>query len=439
MAIQVTSHRLADFWGSVLNPGSNAMLCVLGDSKSTDASTASNLPYGLQASLESQSSIVARSCRVGGLNSGLSYAATLTTAGGSITQATIQSDQTVIGQQCPAVLTGAFSAGSIWATNSNPSPIGSCCVVYTGNQSWSATSGDWKAVLANLSGYAAGDWTSSQNVMARVLYYRHSGGVTTNRFRTTRAATVNNTTVDMSGTASVQYVDIDCGNGAGAPDVRMIPDGTVSPDADETGKAAVILGCIFYQHASTVPTPGIGIMDASLGGHTSTSLLGALGGGASPTSVAARVQEWFNAMRIGKRYHFIIDIGQNAATNETSELNAGTVTTYKANIVALVNRARAIAPDCKILLCNPYATAYTTTNNDTKGLALLAVAREMGCSYWNGYRKFGRPVSGNAAITTDGIHPTNNGAATWGACMVNDGKTALEAVSYATKRIVGGG
>jgi hypothetical protein len=255
--------------------------------------------------------------------------------------------------------------------------------------------------------------------------------------------TVNTVGINMaSNPGTVQYVDVSCGTGAGIPKVRL----AVTGSYNETNTTACILAPIFYRGTAGSPLAGVGLADLSTGGHTSASLLAALGGGGSPTVSLSLIQQHLAAMTLGKQVAVVVDIGQNATGSETTQCDAGTVTAYKANALAVVNQTRSLFPGCKILLVNPRTSynntgpsGYSETNNRTKGLALYQIAQEQGCSYFNLYERIGRPVTTICPTTVDAIHNTNNGAILEAGVMWSALVDAYGANRRAIKRVRGGG
>lgn len=438
-----TEHNLESFASLVVPETANAMVYWAGDSKSTDASTDSNYPYGAMTAWKFRANFVARMTRSIGPFA-TAYAGTITQDGSSGTVFQPQNSVSTVGQQVPSTAAGAanaVAAGSVVATNGSPTPIGYWCKVYNANRS--AGGEEWSSALNNLSGYAGGDWTSGVEVIARFCWYAHANGPTTMNVVTLRGSnTVNTVGINMaSNPGTVQYIDVSCGTGAGIPKVRL----AVTGSYDETNTTACILAPIFYRGTAGSPLPGVGLADLSTGGHTSASLLAALGGG-TPTVSLALIRQHLAALTLNKPVGVVIDIGQNATGSETTQCNAGTVTAYKANVLAVINQTRSLFPSAKILLVNPRtsynntgATGYTETNNRTKGLALYQLAREQGCSYFNLYERIGRPVTTFCPTTVDAIHNTNNGAIIEAGVMWSALVDSWDASIRGLKRARGGG
>lgn len=416
MATPILHWNLEAFSSEIVNSGLHVCITGVGDSKMTDSSTAGSFMFGLQSSLKSNLPIVGRLVRAE--QGPPARAGTITVDGGQGTQYNTPS-----GTQNPTALTGGISAGAIWATNGSPTPIAAWTKIYTSNRDWFAPH-EWKCALNGLTTYPDGDWTVGKHVMARVIYYAHGTSLPNAVIEGYRGASLANAQlVDMTANpGTVRYADVNCGAGAGTPEVRVRVSTVSSPNYDETGKQITILGVLFFVHDGVGNrTPGITLADISTGGLTAATMLSSLGAGASPRAVNARVREFLAIIR---PTHFVVDEGQNLTAGQSTLLDAGNYAAYKAEVDAVVvelqsaSASYGIAP--KFLLCNPYATGYTATHNNAKGQALLEIAQARGLSYLNTYELFGRPpVAGNPGFTGDGIHPTENGSASWAGPVAN--------------------
>lgn len=418
-------YNLEEIAAALCPSSANVMVCAVGDSTITDSSSASNVPFGWQRSMQFNAPIVARMGRVVGPFA-TAHAVSVAQGGGNYTTTSPQSTAANIGQQCPTAAQGAggtaVAAGSIYAANQSPSPNPVQCYVYNNNQSWSAGN-DVTYTLNGLSGYKEGDWTAGVPVMGRLMFYANANALPNARTVAGRSSQVSNVATDHTTSPGTnRYQDADCGSGAGTPYLATRVDQTVSPDYNETNKNQTLTSVLFFKHdGAGNPLKGIGIMDMAIGGHTTESLLAQLGGGASPAAVYARIKEWLANHKLGKRFYFPISIGINLTSAESTELSAGTKTTFKNNLKALVAHLRLIEPDCLISLNAPHMTpGYTVLHCTTKWQAMLEVAQEVNCGFFNRYAMLGRFVSNGNAVTggasgTDYTHPSANGAEVIGA------------------------
>lgn len=425
MSAPTIQHNLKAIAEALCSESANAWVCGVGDSTVTDTSSASNIPFGWQRSMQFNAPIVARMGRAGQAFAA-AHGVSVGQGGGSYTTTSPQSTAANIGQQCPTTSQGAggtaVAAGSIYAANQAPSPNPMHCLVYNGPQSWAAGN-DVTWTLNDLPGYKEGDWTAGAPVMGRLMFYANANGLPNARTVAGRSSQVSNVATNhTTNPGTNRYQDADCGSGSGTPYIATRVDQTVSPDYDETNKNQTLEGVLFYKHdGAGNPLKGIGIMDMAIGGHTTESLLAQLGGGASPAAVFARIKEWVANHKLGKRFVFMLSIGINLTSAESTELSAGIKTTIKNNLKALVAILRAIEPDCLICICAPHMTpGYSVLHCETKWQAMLEVAREVNCSFWNRYRVLGRYVTNGNAVTggvsgTDFTHPSANGAELIGA------------------------
>lgn len=264
---------------------------------------------------------------------------------------------------------------------------------------------------------------SGSMVSARVRSYRQAGTDASPAY-----TTVNTTSLTLNtGTAALpSYLDVDCGTGANAPGVGIIENST-----DETSKCLYLGPPVFYRGTPGSRTTGFGFCHMATGSYTSENVLAAFGGGGSPTCSVANVRLYLQHAGFTPNF-ILLDVGQNTSGTENTELTAGTQTTYKANMQAILTQIATVysgmsAPMPYIILCNPYATGYTTTHCETKGRALYNLARSNGCGFIDMFQFLNRHGTGTEWYTEDGIHPsgpavnshslTGNGAECWAATL----------------------
>lgn len=119
-------------------------------------------------------------------------------------------------------------------------------------------------------------------------------------------------------------------------------------------------------------------------------------------------------------------VGENQTAGETTELDAGTSTTFKTNYRAMVNRVIASCVSLgvgvpRLWFEAPYQTLKSATNNLTMSQAIYELAQEYGAAFTDLYqlvppvaaRTTGRVSTGvaiDSRYTPDSIHPGYTGA-----------------------------
>lgn len=113
-------------------------------------------------------------------------------------------------------------------------------------------------------------------------------------------------------------------------------------------------------------------------------------------------------------------IGENQTATETTELNAGTYTTYKSNLRAAIARTVAacnsLGTQPLLWIEAPYQTLKSATNNAAMSAACYELAQELGCAFTDLYqlvppvaaRITGRISTGvliDSRLNSDSIHP----------------------------------
>lgn len=235
----------------------------------------------------------------------------------------------------------------------------------------------------------------------RVRSYRNAGTDATPSY-----TTVNTTTLTLNtGTAGMTYLDVDCGTGANAPGVGIVENSVV-----ETGLNLYLGPPVFYRGTPGVRTTGFGISHIANGGHKPEDVLAALGGGASPTCTAANAR-WY-LQNVGFTPNFVLlDIGQNLnAGAESNELNAGTSTTYRANINAILDQINTLYAGISgatapfVIIVNPTRSGYTDLHCETKGRCLFSIAQQRNCGFLDMIQLMPYNTTGTGWWTEDDIH-----------------------------------
>lgn len=379
------SYKLSLFSKPLLS-GEDFPLCLIGDSKITDASTEANLGFGIQRTWNVPA-WSGRSIRTHGGPPAWGGAVFFTATGGSIFS------------RNPAA---AFGSG-ISGINPNiaAEKVYSAANRTDGND-------EWKASIRDLNNYASGNWTASNYVKARIVYYANSTGTSmrlVGRRERSEGSDLYNSDVDtatvidfannsgLSLPGPMQYAEASCGNGSGNPSVSL----RTAAGIDESSKNFNIIGVRFYRtDAGGIYQPGFSIMDVAFGGGTTLTALSNIGGGSSPNTDAAAAIKWFDLM--GAPKYWLVEVGQNLTVTESTELAAGTKTEYKTNVSNIISRINTICAGYTspttpiILLVSPYKTGYSSTVSETRSTALYELAQEnSNVCFIDGYQLMGNP------------------------------------------------
>lgn len=266
----------------------------------------------------------------------------------------------------------------------------------------------------------AGNWTvGGDAIKCRLIYFQNAGGPTTLQWTPTRANTAAGTpvTINASGSESVQYVDciVNASSGPTATGTRVVArliatgaGGTGSAD-DESNKVLPMIGARMWRYTQAT---GLQMAFWANSGWKSTDFVN--------TSLVSdtHLDSWLGALDWPG--HLMLQIGQNQTAGETTELDAGTNTTYRANIVAILTRmfARYAANSRgrpKVLFIAPYDTSRTAVNYAAVAAALYSIAQEYGAGFINLQALTCAPraiISTDIAtvLTRDNVHPSLTGA-----------------------------
>ena len=369
--------------------GDDFRLCLIGDSKTTDGSTNSNLGFGINRTW-SPPAWVGRAGHVyGGPPAWAASVYAIGSAG-------------ALANPAPG---DVFPGSGISGVNPNI-----CHEKRFTSDLSSGPDGDWYFQLNDLAQYAVGDWTSGRTCKARAVWYATSTGVVGGTFigRRERSegegqfqAAANTVTVDfttnnaLAAPGPMQYTDVNCGILAGSPNITWRNPQTAY---DETNKNYNILGArIYLTDGSGNPLTGFSLMDVAQGAKTSVDIYSNIGGGVSPLTSSVNAIKWFDLM--GAPNYWIIELGQNLTGAEAAELSAGTYSTYKTNIANIIDRINTICANYTvpvlnpvILLISPYQTAYTSTTSSSRSQALYELSQERSnVCFIDGYALLGTP------------------------------------------------
>lgn len=413
----------------------------MGDSKTTDGSTGANLGYGMARTFN----VPQWKFRVGravmGPEPWAVWGQSVTTWGTATVRdpgATFGGGQTLL---CPVQCTEFnFTSDNVTAGSVIASAIMVDCFNYA--------SGD---PFTSLASFARQTWYRDTNQVASV---RVSGGRNTNAADSAwTLGGYTDVTATTNGVAGWQYTDATCGSGTGRP-IVAIRENSI---AENTGGAdRLIVGPrVFFRGTTGSPVTGFGLGDIALGALNALTLLRMIGGdGANrTTSVANCAWHWTNTYQNPNIVH--LDIWQNisGSPDVSTELNAGTGTTMRAQMVALADQINLIAdtagaPRPIIIFCNSYRTGYSDLHYETRASVLYELAQAYGgafidytqlmarsalsTSWWCGNEDV-HPTGGNqagASISTTGVvaggsgRILGNGAEYWASTLWNAGMGA---------------
>lgn len=279
-----------------------------------------------------------------------------------------------------------------------------------------------QAYLNDLLNYASGDPWGGQQVSVRLPYYQKTGHVPSLRVRSYRYtgtdytvaganfSTINTTAITVdTGSGAWTYLDSDCGTGAGPPGV-----GIVENSQTENGTRFYSGTITWFKGTPGTRTTGFGLSSIATGGYTTQSLLRCLGGdGASRTCSEANVGIYLANTCFWPNF-VMLDIGQNLWGSESTELAAGTQTTFRTNIAAILDQLNRIydlnsQPRPFVVLCNHTSSGYTQTTMETKGRVLFDLARQYGYGFIDRIQTMPRDCTTVQAVTSatvSGAGPT---------------------------------
>jgi hypothetical protein len=240
-----------------------------------------------------------------------------------------------------------------------------------------------------------GDWTASGGtITARLIYFRSSYAPTGLTWRTTRGGTVSNTvTFNPNGADGVTYVDANFAAATTASNAnRLRPEIVTQAGIDEySGSIATI-----------VPILGVRYFDASRAGlemsfwsQPGWNLETFVNG--DDTISSDNLTGWLDAL--GWPTHISIQLGQNQTAAQTSQLNLGVSTQFKADYRALLAKingrydAAGLARPVYLFI-SPWilqadyviASSRNTLNYATMDLAIYELAVEFGASFFSFYQ-----------------------------------------------------
>jgi len=253
-----------------------------------------------------------------------------------------------------------------------------------------------------------GNWTVRNTVLkARLIYFRNPNGPTLS-YQGQRAGGLGSGTsqvVNFSGSESVQWVDVDVG-AASVLDAnsRVRPTLFSSGVNDETDKVLPIIGCRIWDPS----VRGLELAVWANGGWNSSHFTN------QTLCADTHLARWLEAHDWPT--HIMMQVGQNQTAGETTELNAGTFTAYKANIAAIIDRLNGLyaaaglgAP--KWCLNCPFDSSRSAANYDAMGVALHQLSKERGSAFinMNALSPAPRAIDSTDAATvwtTDNVHPS---------------------------------
>jgi hypothetical protein len=206
-------------------------------------------------------------------------------------------------------------------------------------------------------------------------------------------------TCTMNGSSAVAAFDVDCGSGVGLPSV-----GLLNP-AVPTGATTLRifqLATRICRSSSVVPIAGAAMAIIATSGHSIGQFVACLGtSGSIPTSTPSSPDPYFsatNAQELIKQMcgigagnqmptHVLVFTGKNFASDEQTQLAAGTQTLYRDRHIAVVTALNTFADNLsspRPKVCFVYSEAhrhgYTATHVATAQAAVQAAAQSTGAS-----------------------------------------------------------
>lgn len=379
----------------------------IGDSKTTDASTDSNLGFGMQR--------VFRPARWGFRSGRVSMGMTAWGLGGN----NVSSDATVTTRNPGATFTGALGLTQI-----NPSPVVEWA--FSLNRPDGSAVSFANAFMNGTADYGAGNalWASN-DCYVRQAYHRSTQSIASFRLRAARNTgtdasptytTVNTGAVTANGALGWQFAEQSCGNGVGSPAVQVIEN---SIDESAAGANVLILGQrTFVRGTIGQPVVGFGISDNATGGHTAEQVAQSLGSTAFGTPLCTLENAawfWKNIYMSPDIVH--IDATQNQGSTST-ELNLGDGSTFRTRLQAIIDAIRAICtfnndPMPFVIIANGYESAYTELNRATRATVCYELATQCNGGFIDYSRVMATSPASSSWWTQDDIHPTSMGASVW--------------------------
>lgn len=225
-----------------------------------------------------------------------------------------------------------------------------------------------------------GNWFSRNTTLkARLIYFRNPNGPTLS-FQGWRAGGLGAGTsvvINFAGSESVQWADVDIGASSAADaNSRVRPTLFANGTNNDDNKVLPIIGCRVWDPS----VRGLEIATWANGGWNSTHFVNQ--SLVSDTHLARFLEalDWPT--------HVMMQVGQNQSATETTQLDAGTITEYKANIIAIMNRVNGLFTAAgratpKWCLNCPFDSSRSTANYDAMGVALFQIASERGTAFIN--------------------------------------------------------
>jgi hypothetical protein len=262
------------------------------------------------------------------------------------------------------------------------------------------------AALNDPENYAVGRW--SDGLLRGRVVYLSGGSMADLMVRGRRGGSVVTTASIPSGESGTFYTDVSCGVGPGLPSLEI----TSAPGVDERGEYAVWLGAGFYAvDAGGNRIPGFGLMLVGVGGWTTANHLD--NAGCTPQALAG-----YYAATL-RPNTFLLHIGANQTAAEAQSLNAGDPSVYRANVAAMIDRhtqaalAAGAQGPVRWILVNPFPLGWSDLNAQTRMVALsqVAAADPQNRGVVDLSVLAARRNGAQSWYTTDGAHPTPDGAA----------------------------
>jgi hypothetical protein len=384
----------------------------VGDSKTTDTSSASNLGYGMQRVFRPPQ----WSFRVGRSVMG----ATPWGAGGN----NISSDATVTTRNPGATFGGAGAATQI-----NPIPVSEW--VFSANRTDGSAVSFANAFLNDSANYAVGNVWASNACYVRQAHYQSTDSIASARIRSARNTgtdasptytTVSTQAVTLNGTNGWTFTDVSCGSGTGSPAVQVIEN---SINEATVGQNQLVVGPrTFVRGSIGSPLVGFGLGDIATGGHNAQDVSRVFGSSVygTPYCTAANAA-WFWANVYMNPDIVHLDITQNQSTAAGNALNAGNGTLFKEEIRTCINAINSVALLAGaayplFILSNGYNSAYTELNRATRSQVIDELASETNNAFID-YSVRMPNSAGTGWWTSDDIHPSADGASFWAATLWN--------------------
>lgn len=275
-----------------------------------------------------------------------------------------------------------------------------------------------------------GNWACKGDVLtARLIYFQNTSAPASAAWKTYRRNTLNSsTTFTPNGAAAIKYVDTNFSTSTTSDNLNAIR-GQLHADALGTDETGTVLPCLFVRFFRP-NTPGLEVHNWSQPGWNFIAFTDDTYAGISTTYTPQMIEA------LGWPTHLLLLHGQNQSTAQTTELNLGVSTTFKANyntwldeIMAAYTGAGRLTP--KVCLLSPYkigpvkiaADSRNVLNFTTMDQAIYEVAASRGYAFVSllqmsptGFEMEDNDGSGTASyaasllIDTDSIHPLRAGS-----------------------------